>query len=338
MERYSGQSLPAQPRIAFVTNDALGNFAVATPLMVMVKRQWPDATVDYYGGSRIQELSAESEYLDCSVSWLGTPPHEAIRLVDAPYDLVINTEMSAWAKATTAFLAGENGYVVGPCVASDGRGDLSFGDTDRGALLADQRWVAEDLTERYPFLNSGHISEIWARMAYLEGPMAPYALPSEETGITVPDVLMATTASLPEKTWPIEKWLSLASRLQAAGYSIGLLGAKPSDQSKFWKGASEEQQLADHPGVTDLRGKLRMAQVVRALAETRLTVTLDNGIMHFACASPSPVIGLFRQDIHRLWAPPVENLNIVLPAGDAVVADIPGEFVEALALEKLNLH
>lgn len=310
-------------RIAILTNDALGNFVIATPLMQMVRARHPKATLHYYGGTRIHELSRSASYLDESIPWLGTPAREAAKNLPEPYDWVINIEHSPWMRASVPMLAKEDGIVTGPALRPDGRGDLPFLENAEGRLWADQEWISTEVTQRHPELTSGHISEIFARIAGLEGPIPKYSLPAADPGRDMPDVLIATTASLPDKLWGIEDWLALCDLVQKKGMTIGLLGAKPSVQGQFWLGADDESRIANHKGVEDLRGTLTLPQVVGAIERAKLVVTLDNGIMHFACATNTPVVALFREGIHRLWAPPVPNLHRTVTQKGADVAAIP---------------
>jgi len=308
-------------RIAVLSNDALGNFAVVTPLLQMVRARHPGAILHYFGGTRIHELSQHLTYIDRSIPWLGTPVYEGARTIVEPYDWVINVEFSRWMAASAALLAGAEGIVTGPCLTEDGRGYLPFPETAEGRLWRDDRW-REGVTERHPEVRTGHISEIFARIAGLEGDVPPYALPSQTPDRPVPDVLIATTASLPEKLWTPDHWCALADWCRAQDLSVGLIGAKPATQSQFWQGADAEAEIAAHPAVEDLRGAFAMPEVVGALAAARAVVTLDNGIMHFAVASGTPTIALFRRSIHRLWAPPSPHLHAVLSGEDDQVSEI----------------
>lgn len=185
----------------------------------------------------------------------------------------------------------------------------------------DQEWLASDVTAKYPFLRSGWIAEIFCRLAYLEGPVPGYRLPTAEPGPDLPDFWVSATASLPEKLWPLEKWLAVLQHLKGQGRRIGLLGAKPSNQAQFWKGGDLESQLVE-AGVEDHRGAFTLPQVVGAIAQAMGVLTLDNGIMHLASATHTPVVALFREGIHRLWAPPNPHLAVVHPQAGSPVSDI----------------
>lgn len=331
MVRYSGQPLPRSPRIAVVANDAIGNFVVSTPLLQMLRAAHAPASLDYYGGTRTWELIQASDLIDHGVPLHGLEPKHIARALaeERPYDLVFNQEATATAKFAAAALAGENGYVCGPSVGPGGRGDLPFSEDERGRLWADPKWIASDLRGRYPILGSPHIAEIFCRLAWLEGPVPGYRVPQEDPRRTVPETLVAAAASLSDKLWPFEKWRDTLASLPS---KAGLLGAPPAKQKEFWKGDDAEQRLVDEGLVEDLRGAFSLPQVVGALARARRVLTLDNGIMHLACAAGTPTVALFRHGIHRLWAPPQGRLVPVVAQEGKDVASIPtSEVVGALA-------
>jgi ADP-heptose:LPS heptosyltransferase len=335
MRRYAGEQLAPNPKIAVVTNDALGNFVVATPLLQMLRRELRPSSLDYYGGDRVSEFAENVDFVDVAYPFHGTPPREFARhAVRQKYDLVVNVENGTWAKSATAMLAGEETFVIGPTLDATGRKELPFGEDARARLWEDRNWISADLTKTYPFLKSGFIAEIFCRLCYLEGPVPKYSLPAKkpEKGA---DVLLSATASLPEKLWPYENWRQVVQSLQGEGLSVGLLGAKPSNQARFWQGTRTEADLCEKDGVADLRGAFSLSEVVGAIAEAQLVLTLDNGILHAACATETPVVGLFRHGIHRLWAPPFGNLQVLEPGEERAVADITAEEVFSRAKSSL---
>lgn len=298
----------------------------------MVRRQYPKGTLTLFSGTRVDELSAGSDLFDERVDIYGPDAGATVRkcVESDAFDWVINLENSPLAQVLAGVLAGAEGAVTGPCVGADGRGTMPYEDTPQGRLLEDKEWISAELTSRYPFLRSGFIGEIFARTAYLEGEVPRYKLVEADPG-DVPETLIATAASLSSKLWPVEKWAELVRRLAAEGGRVGLLGAKPSDQKKFWKGSDDESEILAQSPLEDLRGTLTLPQVVGAVRKARQVVTLDNGILHLACATETPTVGLFRNGIHRLWAPPVANLRVVEPGAGRSVADLTvDEIVQVL--------
>lgn len=324
MHRYLGEGLPNRPRIALIANDALGNFAVSSPVAQVLREMLSPSVLDGFTGNRVLEIASECPWFDEAVPVYGDGPRAVAHRILArePYDLVVNMENAAWAKSLVPLLAGEAGFAVGPAANSDGRGDLPFGNSPEGRLWSDKKWTRENLRIDYPFLSTGHIAEIVCRCCYWDGPIPPYRLPQHDPARDVPDVIISASASLPEKLWPLENWLDLVHRVAESGRTVGLVGAKPKHGSQFWRGGDDESRLVAEAPVEDLRGEFTLPQVVGVLAHTQLVVTLDNGILHFACSTETPVVGLFRHGIHRLWAPPVRNLRVIEPGSEGSVRDI----------------
>ena len=332
MKRYRGEELPPNPRIAVIANDALGNFVAATPLLQMLRFKWEPCFIAYFGGTRTQELQEASDLFDQSQSLHGRAFRESCHygLSHPAFDLVVNCEQQPVARAFASLLCEDESFVVGPSLNSDGRGELPYAEDEVGDLARDKDWLAEDTAQRYSFLDSGFIGEIFCRLCYLDGPIPTYKVPTADPEPDIPDVLIATAASLPEKLWPIGKWLDMVTELRKERATIGLLGAKPSDQGKHWLGASEEEKLIN-AGVQDLRGKFTLPQVVGAIERARAVLTIDNGILHLAAAAGTPTVGLFRHGIHRLWAPPFANLTVLTAGEGREVSDIePFTVLEAI--------
>lgn len=332
LERYTGQSLGPRAAVAVVANDAIGNFAAATPLLQMLRaRGW---RTELWTGARVAELSHPSPLVDEHVEVLGVPVQEAWeRAAGRSPALVFNMESTPWAKSLSC-LAGESGALVcGPAAGPGGRGELPFPDDARGDLWRDRRWASEDLPSRYPFLTRGHISEVFCRLGYLDGPVPRYSFVSEPPSVALPPVLVALSASLPEKLWPLDKWAEVCRALRKAYGGVGLLGAARKAQGQHWTGADDEDRLVEEAGVEDFRGRLRLPEVVGALAAARLVLTLDNGILHLASAGDAPVVGLFRHGIHWLWCPHRPGLEAVVAEPGGTVADIPtGRVFQACGL------
>lgn len=323
MRRYAGEDLGDAPRIAVVTNDKLGNFIVATPLMQMLRARHKPSALDYYGGTHVQEFAEASNLIDGFFPMFGTDPRTFVVGLGDPYDLVVNVEATtAYATCATAILSGNQTYVCGPCLNDEGRENLPFPDDPQGALWRDDKWISVDVVERFPFLDTGFIGEIFCRIAYLDGPLPGYEVPTEEPTIEVPDVILSCSASLESKLWPKENWTGLHKALQDRGLTVGVVGAKPSDQGKFWMGADAENEVIAN-GATDMRGRLTLPQVAGALAKAKSVVSLDNGILHLACSTDTPTVGLYRNGIHRLWAPPSPSLKVIEPGEGSSVASIP---------------
>lgn len=327
MHRYMGAGFSSPPKIALIANDSLGNYVMSTLVSQMVRAELPGSHLTLMTGTRVSEFTAGNPLYDDVVEIYSSESLDTLKSnAGRSFDWVINLERSPLAMVTAALLAGSKGAVTGPCLSADGRGEFAFEPTPEGELQSDKDWVGKDITRRHPILTTGFIGEIFCRTAYLRGPIPGYSIAQVDPG-KVPDVLIATAASLPDKLWPTGNWIELVNALASDGLTVGLLGAKPAEQAQFWKGADAESELVASTSVVDLRGELTLPQVAGAIARARFVVTLDNGILHLACSTDTPVFGLFRNGIHRLWAPPVPNLCVIEPGESLPVRVISVESV-----------
>lgn len=329
MDRYQGQELPSNPKIAVIANDAIGNFVMATPLLQMLRDELKPSELHLYCGTRASEFYPDSKLADEFINLHGANPDAWIAMMQqrrGHYDLVVNCEASGLSK-TTAWILGEEGCIAGPSLGDGGRGELDYQNDDRGRLWSDPNWISNDIVLRYPFLKSPFISEIFARLCYLKGELAPYQVPKVDVDKDVPDIVISGAASIPEKLWPVDRWIEVTHRLGRSGHSIGLVGAKPSDQAKYWKGGLDEEKLLEFGLIADLRGHYSLPEVVGVLAKAKVVLTIDNGILHLAVAAGTPTVGLYRFGIHRLWAPPFDQLTVITPGEGNPVSVISVERV-----------
>jgi ADP-heptose:LPS heptosyltransferase len=343
MRRWSNEPLPPAPHIAVIANDAIGNFVIATSMAVMLRRRFPSARLELWSGSRVRELVGPGCVFDALHEFL-REPEETVRARAAQsssLDLVINIEDSEQARALPRLLCGAATRVCGPALTESGE-SLAWPDDDRGALWADRAWTSLDVRARHPFLQSPYIGEFFCRLAYLEGDVPQAQVRQEQWDGEQPDVLIAMSASLPEKIWSNEGWVSALEGLRDCGLSVGLVGAAPGAQKAHWLGVDAEDDVVKRGLAVDLRGALRLPQVVSAMMRARLVLTLDNGIMHLAATTPVPVVALFRHGIHRLWKPSWGHVDGVVagqgkPVATITAAEVTAACSRALAAPPCNV-
>jgi len=296
-------------------------------MLQMLREKHRPSCLDFYCGKRTEGIwrfdpTVDRGFLAFNSSEVETSPGDELH-----YNLVVNIESTVPAKQLCASLATEATFICGPCLDPDGASDLPFGDDPASMLATDPDWTARDLCDRHPCLSTAFIGEILCRIAYLDGPIPDYSVGISEPVIGVPDVLISTAASLTEKLWSTEKWIEAARWLTASGLTIGLVGAKPDAQRMFWLGGRAEDEIVSENLAVDLRGALTLPEVVGALKRARICLTVDNGILHLASAVRTPTVGLFRNGIHRLWAPRISSLSVLTPN--------PGQPVDRIELSSV---
>ncbi len=92
-------------------------------------------------------------------------------------------------------------------------------------------------------------------------------------------------ANVPQKRWPVERFVEVASALSARGLKILVLGS------------GDDRDAAAHVehavGAKNLAGKTSLREIVALLQACRVVVTNDTGPMHIAAAVGTPLVALF---------------------------------------------
>jgi hypothetical protein len=320
LERTLPLPLPRKARVALLVNDALGNLCVGTIVAQGLRHVGDDVEIVWFGGPRAAALE-------------GSDRHDAATVDPAAvgsFDAVVNLERDGRWPVLAGLL--DAPVRVGPLVAD--RVPVPFASDATGRLWADPDWARADLRARHSILETAFIGEILYKACGLPkiangwpGGIPRYALPTKAPPRETPAVLMSTGGSRADKIWPLPKWLEVIDALDAP---VGLLGADPKRQSSDYHCADIDAGLVRHERVVDLRGRLSLPEVVGAVRNADLVVTVDNGILHFAAAFDRPTVGLFRTRVERLWCPPNPYLR-ALSHPHGVPAIEPSAVIEAAA-------
>lgn len=322
MERFEDQALRPNPHLAVLFADKLGGFVVATALLRGLKEKYPTATLDYFGGERTAELEEACAYVDARYSLYGRPG--ALRdlprfltereAAAGPYDLAINLDFNPLNAIVAQMI--EPRYVVGRCMAPDGRREIPFGPSkldriqDPGTI-----WASESFLAQFgDVVTTNYIGEIYCRVARVETDFARTEVAVAAPRLRIPDLLISTGGTRAAKLWPFEHWRRFINLCSEDGLSVGLLGAAPKVQQAAYGSADDDSRLLESTTLVDLRGKMTLPEVAGALSKARACVTIDNGIMHLANAVGVPTIAIFGASPWELWTPRTRSLHLALPA------------------------
>ena len=100
-------------------------------------------------------------------------------------------------------------------------------------------------------------------------------------------ILIHPGPSWPVKEWPRENWARLVAELQSRGYrSIAQLGV--GRYANFGKVAVETI-----PGAISLVDELSVEECIAAIAQAKLFIGIDSGLLHLAASTRTPAIGLW---------------------------------------------
>jgi ADP-heptose:LPS heptosyltransferase len=322
MQRFRDQPLGRRPWIVVIGAAKLGNYVALQPLLRGLRHKYPEGRIAYVGSRRTRELERLNPWIDRSLP-LAERGREAVPILRRwrqawagaggrpDVDLVINADghaphTSGWVEALAPR------FVVGAA-------PIDPGDHPLQRLALDPHWANPALVQRYAgWIGSNSIRELQCRVAWVETDYERVELPWASPPQGLPPVLIAVNGERPAKLWPLASWMELLGQLRhemgLAPEAIGLIGGPPPSEA-IRPGDRLEQDLLVRAGLRDLRGRLRLPQLVGALRRSRLCITVDSGPLHLAAAAGCPTVALFGTDSagigaspRDLWAPRTANV------------------------------
>jgi ADP-heptose:LPS heptosyltransferase len=100
-------------------------------------------------------------------------------------------------------------------------------------------------------------------------------------------ILIHPGPSWPVKEWPRDRWIDLIKELQAQGFtSIGQLGV--GRYTNFGR-----VEVESFPGVVSLVDVLSIEECVAVIAQAKLFIGIDSGLLHIAASTRTPAVGLW---------------------------------------------
>ncbi len=142
-----------------------------------------------------------------------------------------------------------------------------------------------------------------------------------------PFIFLNLSATHFDRTWPVEKWAEYVQGCGLAQKTI-LVNGLPRDQPMV-------QQLCQKlPGAAAFQPR-RFMDVAAALADARLVLTVDTGVVHACSALDKPIVALYREGASGIRIGPLSTWQLVIqaPAG-GIVPDIDPQ--QAIAQTRLH--
>jgi len=108
-------------------------------------------------------------------------------------------------------------------------------------------------------------------------------------------VLIHPGPSWPVKEWPPENWSRLVAELRARGFtSIGQLGV--GRYMNFGK-----VEVSPVPGAVSLLDAFTVEECIAAIAQAKLFIGIDSGLLHIAACTRTPAVGIFGSTLPQFF-------------------------------------
>ena len=257
--------LPSRSRIAVIRLRSMGDCVLTTPALALLKAYRPDLQVRVVVEPRFAGVFEDNPDVDEISPRVG-------RRVDLALNLHGGTR-SMWMTLT-----------------SDAKFGVGFGHHRFSGIYSQQIPRAQEiLGEERPVHTAEHLASamFWLGVPRAEIPRAK--LVASRRPDYPPYLVMHPFAAMAEKTWPRERFIEVAGRLQSAGLEPMIVAGPADDTAPF-----SRFQVIRNPPLSALKSLMSGAD---------LFIGNDSGPAHVAAAFGIPVVVLFGPSDPVAWAP-----------------------------------
>jgi heptosyltransferase-1 len=281
------------PRILLIRPSALGDVARTVPVLVSLRRHYPEATIDWLVQDAFTDAiiahPALSEAIpfarrDYGGAWgwmksLGWLRGLRRRRYDVVYDCQGLLRSAIFARVTGA--ARRYGY-------RSAREGAARAYTDR----VDVSEIAHTVDQMLELVRASGVEIVRDMTLYVpESSRASWARRRIELGITGPYALLAPTSRWAGKNWPAERYADTASWLLENGFDHVLVAGAKSERDQC---QPLLERTVDDPGrIIDLMGATTVGELMAAIDGARCVVANDSAALHIAVGLDRPIVALF---------------------------------------------
>ena len=315
-----------KPHVLVIRLDSAGDVLLAGPAVRAVAASAGRVTL--LGGPRgraaAELLPGVDEVLEYRAAWIDPEPHpvdperalalvERIGALDIDQAVILTSfHQSPLPTALLLRLAGV------PAIAAT---SMDY----PGSLLDVRHQIADDVHEVERSLS------LVAELGYELAPGDDDRLAVEQRAAFPPPfgaepyIVVHPGASVPARTWPVERHAELAGALAARGRNVAVTGA-PDEV-----GVTGVVSAGGGGRVADLGGRTSLAELAEVLAGAQAIVVANTGPAHLAAAVGTPVVSLFAPVVPavrwRPWRVPhvlLGDQNAECAGSRARVCPVPG--------------
>jgi len=291
--------LPPGARIAVIRLRSLGDCVLTTPALALLKAHRPDLRIRAVVEPRFSAVFENNPDLD-----------EISSAVGGRVDLVLNLHGGTRSMRMT--------------LTSGAKFKAGFGHHRYGWIYSHKIPRAQEIFgDERPFHTAEQLASamFWLGVPQADIPRAKLA--AERRPACPPYFVMHPFASAPDKTWPRERFVSVAQQLQSAGLEPMMLAGPADDAAPF----SHFQVFHNAP----------LAEVKNLMSGATLFIGNDSGPAHIAAAFGVPVVVLFGPSNPVTWAPWRTEARVLTSKGGIGQIAVEEVMVAAVELRKAGV-
>lgn len=277
-------------RILLIRPSALGDVCRSVPLVVSLRRAYPEAHIDWLVQDSFQESVAAHPDLSGIVPFPRRSLGKALKggRVGALQKLLAQLRGSHYDIVIDAQGLFRSGFLAWATRAPRRIGDANA--REMGWLFLNERHRIEELHTVDRMLDLLRVSGI--------EPVADMRLYTTQADREHADhllagtnpVVLAPTSRWPAKRWPADRWAALADRLLASGQGPMVIVGGPGEQEQCGPLLERARHRTD---IIDLVGSTTIGQLMAIIERSRLVVACDSAALHMAVGFDRPIVGLY---------------------------------------------
>jgi ADP-heptose:LPS heptosyltransferase len=292
--------IPAEPRhIGLLNTAAIGDTILMSGPVADLRAQHRDARITLVSGPSNYDIACMVNHVDKVIRLPVFNPFASLKLLRAQgFDVLL--DFGPWCRlnALLATLSGAH-FVVGFRTPGEARHfgyDLSVEHSNNVHELENHRRIVRALGIRA--VHPPCLRPIKAKNGRSENVREPYVVCH----------LWPGGSAARQKEWPTMRWVALAEHLSRSGYGIVFTG-------------SPNQRALNESVIARMRPTLRrfarnvagapLVETLHVLADAKLTVSVDTGVVHMAAALDVPLVALYGPSKAERWGPIGERTIVV---------------------------
>ena len=285
---------PSVERIVVTRLRFLGDVILTLPLLDALRSLFPQARIEYLLSAPFDQLLIGHPSID-QVHVLPAKPgwRDSLSLVQEFRSPRIDWWFDLWTNPRSCVI----GALSNPRHSAGNDSGLRsrLYDYRLGRPPGDPSAIRHHLAKLEPIIGDRFDEYVKMPRLYLNDSELEQARQRHGIDPSSPPVLIHAGSTWPDKAWPIDRWAGLVAEMQAVGIGPMWLITPPGEEDMV-------AGLAERTGLKTL-DPLPLRDLLAVVANARLYVGNDGGIMHAAVALRRPTVALFGPTDPEIWFP-----------------------------------
>lgn len=291
--KKSTQFLLPVKSILIIRPGGIGDAVLLIPAIKFIKEKFPDCRIDVLA----EERNSQIFKLCSDVGQVYHYDHlqELCFCLKTKYDVVVDTEQ--WHRLSA---------VVARLIRAKFR--IGFGTNERQRMFShtvdysQAKYELDSFLDLFSPLNIGKSHSYGSFLSIPEESFKSSAVFLNSV-LSTSFIVLFPGASIPERRWGKSKFRALAGKILASGLAVVVVGGE--------EDVDLARDICLGLEVLNLAGKTSLLESAAVIAQSKIVVTGDSGLLHIAVGLDKPTISLFGPGIAKKWAPRGEKHVVI---------------------------